>query len=323
MQYKTLGRTGIQVSQLCFGTMSFGSRADVQESQNMYSMCRDMGINFFDCANVYQKGVAETYLGSFIASERNKVVITTKAHMPMSEDVNDRGCSAKNLRLSLEASLKRLKTDYVDVFFLHAFDPNTAEELMLRTLDQLVRDGKILSIGVSNYAAYQVERLLRISDRMGFSPVQVIQPMYNIAKRQAEVELLPMAKAEGLGVVTYSPLGGGLLSGRYKDGITKAKGRLVENEKYTMRYSGEFYEHLASQFSLLAEALGIEEAPLALSWVMANPLVTSPIIGAANTQQLKQTLRATTVEMTKDILAGIEKISPSPPPAHDRSEEQR
>lgn len=322
MQYKTLGKTGMRVSQLCFGTMSFGSRADRGESQRMYSICRDRGINFFDCANVYSGGTAETFLGSFIAAERDKVIITTKAHGPTSDDVNSRGCSAKNLRLSLEASLKRLKTDYVDVFFLHGYDSDTSEETMQRTLDQFIREGKILSIGVSNYAAYQVERLLRISEVKNLAPVQVIQPMYSIAKRQAEVELLPMAKAEGLGVVTYSPLGGGLLSGRYKDGISRAQGRLVENEKYSIRYSGSFYGQLARQFSLLAEELGIEPAPLALRWVMNNPLVTAPIIGSANAVQLEQTLKACTLALSKEVCSRIEAFSPSPPPAHDRSEEQ-
>ncbi|MGE4584121.1 MAG: aldo/keto reductase [Sphaerochaeta sp.] len=322
MQYKSLGKTGIKVSQLCFGTMSFGSRADEAQSQAMYHMCREQGINFFDCANVYQKGIAEEYLGRCIASERDKVVITTKAFSPMSDEVNDRGSSAKNLRHSLERSLKRLGTDYVDLFFIHGFDPTVAEEELLRTLQNFVQEGKVLALGVSNYAAYQVERLLWTSYLKNLVPIHCIQPMYNIAKRQAEVELLPMAQKEALGVITYSPLGGGLLSGKYKDGFGVTAGRLVENEKYKMRYNGMFYERLAKEFSVLSTRYQVAEATLAVAWVMHHQAVTAPIIGAANTQQLAPSLNAISFTPDDTLLKAIDDISPPPPVATDRSEER-
>ncbi|MGH0052550.1 MAG: aldo/keto reductase [Sphaerochaetaceae bacterium] len=322
MKYTSLGRTGIKVSELCFGTMSFGGRADKKESEHMYRTCREAGINFFDCANVYQKGTAESFLGSFIAQERDKVVVTTKVYGAMGDDVNDKGLGAKHVRLALEESLKRLGTDYVDVLFLHHFDASTSEEEVLRTVDRLVRDGKVLSIGVSNFAAYQVERMLWLSRIKQLAPIACIQPMYNIAKRMAEVELLPMAETEGLGVITYSPLGGGLLSGRYKDGYTQASGRLVEDAKYHKRYEGTFYEQVAHEYSALCAKRGFTEASLAVAWVMANKQVTAPIIGAANTAHLKQSLDAISLNLDEEILQEIDEISPPPPPANDRNEER-
>lgn len=322
MEYKSLGRTGIKVSELCFGTMSFGGRADKSESEKMYKTCREAGINFFDCADVYQKGVAESYLGEFISQERDKVVITTKTYGAMGDDVNEKGLNAKHIRLGVEASLKRLNTDYVDVLFLHHFDPTVREEETLRAVDRLVSEGKVLSLGVSNFAAYQVERMLHVSAINQFAPISVIQPMFNIAKRMAEVELLPMAAYEGLGVITYSPLGGGLLTGRYKDGYSNASGRLVENQNYNKRYGGQFYEQVAREYSELCSKWGINEATLAVAWVMAHKQVTAPIIGAAHTEHLKQSLQAVSLTLEPELLKAIDAISPPPPPATDRSEEQ-
>ncbi len=322
MEYKSLGRTGIKVSELCFGTMSFGGRADKGESEKMYKTCREAGINFFDCADVYQKGVAEQYLGSFIAHERDKVVITTKTYGSMGEDVNEQGLSAKHIRQGVEASLKRLKTDYVDVLFLHNYDTTTDPEETLRSVERLLSDGKVLSIGVSNFAAYQVLQMLSTSRMQQFTPLSVIQPMYNIAKRMAEVELLPMAESEHLGVITYSPLGGGLLTGRYKDGYANASGRLVENQNYNKRYGGRFYEHVAREFSSLCSSRGLNEASVAVAWVMANKRVTAPIIGAAHTEHLKQSLQAASLILDPELLKAIDAISPPPPPANDRSEER-
>lgn len=321
MQYKRLGRTGIGVSELCFGTMSFGGRADEQTSRTMYRMCRERGVNFFDCANMYEKGKSETILGTCIADERDRVVITTKAHVPVGEGPNDRGCSAKHLTKSLHESLKRLKTDYVDVFFLHGFDPTVGEEEVLRTLQRFVVDGKVLSFGVSNYAAYQVERLLWTARLKNLVPLSCIQPMYNIAKRLAEIELLPMAHVEQLGVMTYSPLGGGLLTGKFSPAAREASVRLVENPKYAQRYGGQFYQDVASGVAAIANELGIAPATLAVAWVLANEAVTCPIIGAGNPSQLTQSLDGADFKLPPDILQRIDEISPPPPPPTDRSED--
>ncbi|MDT4761770.1 aldo/keto reductase [Sphaerochaeta sp. PS] len=323
MHYKTLGKTGIQVSELCFGTMSFGGRADKTTSKEMYQQCRDAGINFFDCANVYQKGVAEEYLGEFIQEERHNVVITSKGGSLMADGPNGRGSSRKHLTQSLHDSLRRLRTDYLDVYFIHHYDPLTPMEEVLRTLDDFISQGKVLSVGVSNFAAWQVARMLGIGELKGLTSIHCLQPMYNIAKRQSEVELLPLAKAENLGVFSYSPLGGGLLTGRYGSDIKASAGRLVENKTYQKRYDGEFYLHLATEFTRLAKERGVEPASLAVAWVASNPAITAPILGAANPSQLQSSLASIDITIDEQLKAEIDTISPPPPPATDRSEETR
>ena len=290
MKYKYLGKTGIQVSELCFGTMSFGANADKDNSRAMYKQVRDAGINFFDCANVYQKGIAEEYLGEFTKGERDNLVIASKAFFPMSDKPNDKGASRKNLRASLHSSLERLKTDYIDIYFIHGFDNNTPIEETLRVLQDFVSQGKILYLGVSNFAAWQVTKAITISEFKNLTPIHCIQPMYNITKRQAEVELLPMAGEEGLGVITYSPLGGGLLTGKYGPGKAPLSGRLVDNTMYGTRYGGDFYLEAAGKFTQLAEERGLHPVSLAVAWTASHPAVTAPIIGAGNTVQLLPSL---------------------------------
>ena len=215
MDYKLLGKTGVRVSALCFGVMSFGGDADEATSAAMFERCREAGINFFDCANVYAGGRSEEILGKLIASCRDEVVITSKVYGATGPDINARGASRRNIRSAVEASLRRLNTDYLDVYFLHHFDQDTPIEATLRALDDLVRDGKILYPAASNFAAWQVAKALGVAAKEGWARFECIQPMYNLVKRQAEVELLPMAQSEQLGVITYSPLGGGLLTGKY------------------------------------------------------------------------------------------------------------
>ena len=322
MKYKYFGQTGIKVSQLCLGAMSFGGVADYAESKAIYKAGRDAGINFIDCANVYQKGTAEEYLGDFMKGERDDLVIATKSYFPMSDKINDRGSSRKNLTLSLHESLKRLKTDYIDIFFLHRFDDNTPLEETFRTLEDFIRQGKVLYIGVSNFSAWETEKALRTAERLNLTPVHAVQPMYNLVKRQAEVEILPMAAAEGLGVMTYSPLGAGLLTGKY--GVKKRPevGRIVDNPMYTSRYKGDFYFEAAEKFSLFAKELGVKPASLAVAWAASHPAVTTPIISGRTAEQLKDSLESVNIEISDSIRAKLDKISPPMPPATDRTEEQ-
>ena len=321
IQYKPLGKTGIQVSELCFGTMSFGGRADKATSQDMYNLCRERGRNLFDCANVYQKGIAEEYLGEFMHDERHNVVITTKGGSPMSEAPNEHGCGRKHLTQSLHQSLKRLQTDYIDLYFIHRFDPNTPMEEVLRTLDDFISQGKVLSVGVSNYAAWQIAKMMGIGKQYNLTSLHCIQPMYNIAKRQVEVELLPLAQEENLGVISYSPLGGGLLTGRYGTDKNVSSGRLVENKNYQARYKGPLYQTLATEFTQLAKARDLSPASLAVAWVASNPSITAPIIGAATTTQLAESLASLDIHIDDVLKAEINAISCPPPPATDRSEE--
>src|SRR5918996_2471940 len=209
MKYRVLGRTGVQVSQLGLGTMSFGGDADEAESASMYRACREAGINFFDCADQYNKGRSEEILGELIRGERDSLVIATKCFNPTGNDVNARGSSRRHVTRAVEASLKRLGTDRVELLFLHHYDALTPLDEQMRALEDLVRAGKALYPAVSNYAAWQTQAALGVQERAGWARLQAIQPMYSLVKRQAEVELLPMAAANGLSVMPYSPAGAG------------------------------------------------------------------------------------------------------------------
>jgi aryl-alcohol dehydrogenase-like predicted oxidoreductase len=322
MDYVTLGRTGVQVSRLCFGTMSFGGDADEATSAAMFKRCRDAGINFFDCANVYAGGRSEEILGRLMAGSRDELVITTKVHFPMGPGANDRGLSRRHIMLQAEGSLRRLGADRIDLYFIHGFDPLTPMDETLRALDDLVRWGKILYVGVSNWAAWQIAKGLGTSAAAGLARFECIQPMYNLVKRQAEVEILPLAESEQVGVISYSPLGSGLLSGKYGKTAQPEQGRLVENRMHRTRYSDPAYLDVAERFTAYAEARGIHPATLAIAWVMSHPALTAPIIGARNLEQLEPLLVAADVAMTPEWRAEISALSPEPPPATDRSEER-
>jgi aryl-alcohol dehydrogenase-like predicted oxidoreductase len=322
MEFRLLGNTGVKVSELCFGTMSFGGDADKNTSHEMYQAAREAGINFFDCANVYQKGLAEEYLGEFTAHERKKLIISTKSYFPMDDDVNSRGASRKHLFESLHDSLKRLKTDYIDLFYIHRFDDNTPVEETMRVLDEMVRQGKILYPAASNFAAWQIMKGNGIAHKEGFSRFKCIQPMYNLVKRQAEVELFPMAYSENLGVTTYSPLGGGLLTGKFRKDSKPESGRLISNKMYIERYVDNRNLETADLFTAYAEKHGFNPVSLAVKWVSSHKSVTAPIIGARNILQLKDSLKSVDIDMTEEMRQEISSFSVEPSPATDRNEEK-
>jgi aryl-alcohol dehydrogenase-like predicted oxidoreductase len=322
MKYKLLGNTGVKVSSLCFGTMSFGGDADEATSREMFQRCREAGINFFDCANVYSGGMAEKILGSLMAGSRDELVITTKFTGALGPNVNDRGASRYHIRKAVEDSLNRLNTDRIDVYFIHKFDRETPIEETLRVLDDLVRQGKILYPAASNFAAWQVSKALGISARNGWARFEVIQPMYNLVKRQAEVEILPMAQSENLAVTPYSPLGGGLLTGKYGPATRPDEGRLVQNEMYQKRYQEEWVYEAAGAFTAFAQAHGYEPAALAVAWVASHPAVTAPIIGARNPKQLEGSLKSLEIDMSPELRDEVSSLSKEPPLATDRAEEK-
>lgn len=323
MEYRILGGTGVKVSRLCFGVMSFGGDADEATSAAMFKRCREAGINFFDCANAYAGGRSEEILGRLIATERNDLVITTKVASPMGRGVNDRGLSRRHIMMQVEASLRRLQTDRIDLLFVHHFDADTPMEETLRALDQLVQQGKVLYLGVSNWAAWQIAKSHGIAARAGLARFECIQPMYNLSKRQAEVEILPFALSENVGVIPYSPLGGGLLSGKYTTTARPTGARLVQNQMYAKRYAEEFYYETAERFTTYAQEKGIHPATLAVAWVMHHPAITAPIIGARSVAQLEASLDAVNVPMTPDWRAEIAALSYEPPPATDRTDERK
>ena len=322
MEYRILGNTGVKVSELCFGTMSFGGDADETTSAAMFHRCREAGINFFDCANVYQGGRSEEILGELISDCRDQVVITSKVYFPMGDDVNAGGSNRYHIMNAVEGSLRRLNTDRIDLYFLHRFDDTTPLEETLRALDDMVKQGKVLYIGASNFAAWQIEKGLGLSALYGLAQFQCVQPMYNLVKRQVEVEILPMAMAENLGVTPYSPLGGGLLSGKYSSEKASKSGRLTENAMYQVRYGEDWVQEAARRFSEFAHEGGYDPVSLAVAWVGGHPAVTAPIIGARNVKQLESSIASTEVEMTAELWNEIAALTPEPPPATDRSEER-
>ncbi|ASA21529.1 aldo/keto reductase [Paenibacillus donghaensis] len=320
MEYRTVGKTGIKVSSLCLGTMSFGATADEKTSKVMYNRCREVGINFFDTADVYSRGGSEEILGRCIAQERDNIILTTKVFWPTSSDVNAKGLSRRHIMQGVEDSLRRLKTDYIDFYFVHDFDASTPVEETLRALDDLQRQGKILYPAVSNWAAWQIGKASGISAKEQLARFELIQPMYSLVKRQAEVEILPMAESEQIGVITYSPLGAGLLTGKYGVDKRPEQGRLVEDARYGDRYGANENFVVAEAFTEYAQAHDMKPATLAVAWVMANPAVTAPIIGARNLNQLEDSLAAIDFEMTPEMYAEISSLSRTPAPATDRGE---
>lgn len=321
MRYRTLGNTGVRVSQLGLGTMPFGDDTDEAEACAIVAACLDVGINMFDCADVYTGGRAETMLGRLIASVRDDVVLATKVGFPSGEGVNRRGTSAPHVRLSVERSLARLGTDRIDLFYLHRFDQRTDLDHTLRTLDALVTAGKILHIGVSNFAAWQVATALGRSALHGWAPIVAIQPMYNLIKRQVEVELLPLAESADLAVFPYSPLAGGLLTGKYGTTTGSGEGRLVTNPMYRSRYRDEAGFVAAAELAALAAEVGCHPATLAVAWVASHPAVTAPLIGGRTLEQLKPSLAAIDFELGDELRRRISTLTPEPPPATDRSEQ--
>ncbi len=310
MKYKNIGRTGIRVSNLCLGTMSFGNWSDVANSKAIFAHSREAGINFFDCANSYAGGKAETVLGQCITDQkcRDDIVLISKVCRPMSSDVNGRGLSRRHIMREVENSLRRLQTDHIDFYFAHHYDPLTPVDETLWAFDDLQRQGKIRYPGVSNWSAWRIAKALGISEKESLSRFELVQPMYNLVKRQAELELFPLAEAEQLGVIVYSPLGSGLLTGLYGVNRSPEKGRLLE-ARYAERYSDAANYEIADRFTQFANELNVEPSTLAVAWAMSHPAVTAPIIGPDNLKQLDAYLAAASIDMDASLREQITALS--------------
>ncbi|HEY3073951.1 MAG TPA: aldo/keto reductase [Burkholderiales bacterium] len=324
MNHRLLGRTGVQVSQLCFGTMSFGGDAGEAASAEMFKAARDIGINFFDTADQYSKGRSEEILGRLMRGTREDLVIATKCFNATGPDLNAKGNSRRHLTRALEASLKRLQTDRVEILYLHMHDPLTPVEEAMRALEDLVRSGKVLYPALSNWAAWQIQQAIGVLEANGWARLQAIQPMYNLVKRQAEVEILPMAAANGVSVFPYSPAGAGLLSGKFASKTADtAQSRLVANKNYTARYGEPWMHEVADKFVAFCKQRGMHPVSAAVAWVAAHPAVSAPIIGARNVQQLQASLDSLKIEMSRALWNEMAALSRTPPPATDRLEEQK
>lgn len=321
MKYKIIGRTGLQVSPLCLGTMTFGNEADETTSTEIFNLCRERGLNFIDTADVYGKGRTEEIVGRLLKDCREEWLVCSKFQGRTGASPNDRGCSRRYLMRAVEASLRRLQTDRIEFYFIHNFDALTPLEETLVALDDLVRQGKILYPAISNAAAWQIMKGLGISAHKNLARFECVQPMYSLVKRQAEVEILPMAQAERVGVICYSPLAAGLLSGKYQRSDT-AQGRISENKFYSARYDEEDYRSTAQRFVEFCKAKNWNPATVAVAWVGSHPAVTAPIIGGRNAAQMKTALDALDFGLTAELRAEISALSKEPPLATDRRDEQ-
>lgn len=301
---------GQPASAFCFGAMQFGERADATASRQMYDACRARGLNFFDTAHVYTGGQSETLLGQFAASERDDVIIATKAGY-------EGGGTKANILKTFDESRTRLGMDSVDLLYMHRFDDVTPLEETFETLAELQQSGKTRYIGVSNYAAWQVMKAARVAAAFG-TKIDVLQPMYNLVKRQAEVEILPACTDQAIAVCPYSPLGGGLLTGKY---AAQEAGRLSEDDRYATRYGVDWMHETAAALPALARAHGTQPATLAVAWVAHNPAVAAPIISARSAAQLTPSLDALNFAMNDALYSEMTALTPSPAPATDRLEE--
>jgi aryl-alcohol dehydrogenase-like predicted oxidoreductase len=320
--FRFLGKTGVKVSRIALGAMSFGGDSDEATAGHIWRAAREAGINFIDTADVYNEGRSEEVVGRLMKGERDELVLATKAYFPTGAGPNSRGTSRYHLVRAVEASLRRLQTDRIDLFYLHRFDDVTELGETLRAVEDLVRAGKILYPACSNFAAWQVAHALGIARCEGFAPLVAIQPMYNLVKRTAEIEILPMAQSLGIGVIPYSPTGGGLLTGKYGVGRRPDKGRLVEWKMYETRYASTSFFEIAEQFTQLAHELGHAPATLAAAWVASHPAVTSVLVGGRNVDQLAPAFAAKDVVLDDEMRAKVSALSPEPPPATDRNEEK-
>lgn len=290
--------------------MQFGGKAHHSDSRALYDASRAAGINFFDTAHVYTGGTSETYLGEFAASERDDLIIATKAGY-------EGGSSHTNILTTFDESRTRLGIDMIDLFYMHRFDDETPLEETFKTLAELKLAGKIRYVGISNYAAWQVMKAVHVAAKFDLKP-DILQPMYNLVKRQAEVEILPVCVDQGIGVCPYSPLGGGLLTGKYAG---KTDGRLVEDHRYKARYNVDWMHTTAATLPKIAARENTDAATLAVAWVAHNPAITAPIISARNTAQLAPSLVALNFKMTDALYAELTSLTQSPAPATDRLEE--
>ncbi|MDY7008298.1 MAG: aldo/keto reductase [Cyanobacteriota bacterium] len=313
MQYKLLGKSGLRVSELCLGTMTFGEDwgwgSSQEESQRIYQVFREAGGNFIDTANIYTNGTSEKFLGEFIASEREAVVLATKYTNGLGDNnPNGGGNQRKNMVQSVEASLKRLNTDYIDVLWLHSWDFMTPPEEVMRAFDDLVRAGKVLYIGISDAPAWVVSQCNTLAELRGWTQFIGLQIEYSLIQRTPERELLPMANTLDIGVTAWSPLASGWLTGKYTKANTVEEERRLDNEmmKDFVNQSGRNLS-IAKEVDKVAEEIGKSSSQVALSWLLNKGVI--PIIGARKVSHIEDNLQCVDVELSAEQIQQLDKVS--------------
>lgn len=319
MEHRYMGKTGLRVSELCLGAMTFGRETNEQDSRAILDRFVEAGGSFIDTANVYSRGVSEEIVGRWLKNaSRYDLVIATKVFWPMGDRVNDHGGSRKHILREVEASLRRLNTDYIDLYQLHCWDPVTPLEETLSTLDNLVKSGKVRYIGASNYSGWQLQKAVDLSRHMGWEQYSCLQPLYNLLDREIEWELVHVCLNEGLGIIPWSPLRGGWLSGKFHRGMdappTDTRIHTATQQGWSESWTKYNTEHTWNVIDVLFEiAEDVEKSPaqVALNWVLRRPGVTAPIIGARTMQQLNDNLGASGWALSDDQMQRLNQASAS------------
>ncbi len=313
MEYTNLGRTGLKVSRLCLGTMNFGPQTDEETSHKIMDRAFDLGINFFDTADVYGwelgEGITEQIIGRWLAKgggRRNDIVLATKVYGKMGEGPNDGRLSAKHIRLACEDSLRRLQTDYLDLFQMHHVDRETPWEEIWQAMEQLVEQGKVIYVGSSNFAGLNIAKAQFSAKERHFLGLVSEQSVYNLIDRMIELELIPTCREFGLGLIPYSPLAGGLLGGVLEKEL---QGRRASDH---IKKSIEEYSEQLRTYEAFCLELRVEPANVALAWLLSNPIVTAPIIGPRTMEQLETSLKSLEIDFSDEQLVKLTNIWPGP-----------
>jgi aryl-alcohol dehydrogenase-like predicted oxidoreductase len=322
MQYRFMGKTGLKVSELCLGAMTLGRETNEQDSHRILDHFVEAGGNFIDTADVYSRGGSEEVLGRWLKNKaRDSLVIATKARYPMGPGPNDLGLSRKHLLSAAEASLRRLQTDFLDLYQVHCWDSRTPLEETLSTLDVLVRSGKVRYVGASNYNGWQLQKSIEISRQMGWEPFVCLQPQYNLLCRSTEWELVDICLNEGLGLIAWSPLRGGWLSGKFRRGMSgpPAGSRIEVAEKEGWdeswsNYNNDYTWRVIDALIAVSEETGKSPAQVAINWLLQRPGVTAPIIGARTMEQLKDNLGTSGWSLTTELTERLNQASELPLP---------
>jgi aryl-alcohol dehydrogenase-like predicted oxidoreductase len=321
MEYRQLGRSGLRVSTITLGTMGFGGtgwatpvgQIDVEGARKQIGLARDAGVNLFDTADVYSGGMSEEILGKALGSDRDEVLIATKVQMRMGEGPNDVGLSRHHIIRGAEDSLRRLGTDYIDLYQVHEWDGRTPLDETLQALNDLVRSGKVRYIGCSNYAAWQLMKALWIADREGLTPFVSNQLYYSLQARDIENELVPLAVDQGLGILVWSPIAGGLLSGKYRRGVEPPPGsRHLGDWTEPPVYDEDKLYDTIEDLVAIGEDHGVSAAQVALAYTMGKPAVTSLIVGARTEEQLADNIASAELKLSADQVERLDKVSAQP-----------
>jgi aryl-alcohol dehydrogenase-like predicted oxidoreductase len=317
MDYTTLGRSGLQVSQLCLGTMTFGRESNETTSHQMLNYFAERGGNFIDTADAYNNGRSEEIVGKWLkGKKRPELVIATKVRF--GDGLNNRGLSRKHILEAIEGSLRRLNTDYIDIYQIHMWDVSTSLDETLSTLDNLVRKGKVRYLGVSNFSGWQLQKTIDTCRAMQWEPIRCLQPLYNLLDRESEWELIPVCLNEGVGIIPWSPLRGGWLSGKFqrKSTVPLENTRIRMNEQSERAWTEEWTNynntqtwHVIDALLAIAQEAGKSPAQVALNWLLQRPGVTAPIIGARTIEQLEDNLGAVGWSLNVEQMEHLNKVS--------------